>query len=79
MNEQWLINSSYYCMRGEMRDLILVLNSHAYVLARYRERTGELSWQRVIPAGDRKSIEDWLGRHFPVAAAPSANAKTGLQ
>jgi|PlaIllAssembly_1097288.scaffolds.fasta_scaffold522833_2 hypothetical protein len=69
MQTRWVINASYYCERGKVGGLILVMNSGAYVLANYRELTGELHWQRVIPAGEKKAIEDWLGRNFPASVS----------
>ena len=69
MKQRVVINASYYCERGASGGVIMVMNSGAYVLANYREQTGELSWQRVIPAGEKKAIEDWLGRNFPATAA----------
>lgn len=66
MQDRYVINASYYCKRGIGEGLILVLNTGAYLLAEYSELTGELKWQRVIPAEHRKSIEGWLGKNFPV-------------
>jgi hypothetical protein len=59
------INSSYRCKRSVAHHSIQVLNSGGYVLASYIEPTGEVKWQRVIPATDKKVIEDWLVRNFP--------------
>jgi hypothetical protein len=75
MKERCVINPTYHCLRGDVGGQILVLNSHAYVLGHYSEHTSEMVWQRVIPASDRKSIEDWLLRHFPANQAPSAPPK----
>ena len=65
MQNQLVINSSYYCIRGNVGGQILVMNNGAYVIGHFSEYTRELVWQRVVPATDRKSIEDWLTRHFP--------------
>jgi hypothetical protein len=73
MKERVVINAMYYCVRGDSVGQILVMNTGAYVLGHYSEYTSEMVWQRVIPASDRKSIEDWLSRHFPVHA-PSAQS-----
>lgn len=67
MQERHVINASYYCKRGSRPGLILVLNTGAYILAEYSENTGDLKWQRVIPAEQKKSIEKWLSIHFPAA------------
>jgi hypothetical protein len=67
MQSQWVINGSYHCKRSGVGDLILVYNSGSYLLANYRELTGELVWQRVIPASEKKAIEEWLNRTFSAA------------
>jgi hypothetical protein len=48
------------------------MNSGAYILAEYRETTGDLKWQRVIPAEQKKSIEKWLNQHFPCSQPQQA-------
>ncbi len=53
----------------------LVMNTGAYVLGHYSEYTSEMVWQRVVPASDRKSIEDWLSRHFPANPTPTQPVK----
>ena len=75
MKERCVINAMYYCLRGEVGGKILVMNTGGYTLGHYSENTSELVWQRVIPASDRKSIEDWLGRHFPANPAPTVAPK----
>jgi hypothetical protein len=75
MQNHWIINTFYRCKRSEVGDLIQVLNSGAYVLAHYRARTGVTTWQRIVPASDKKTIEDWLGRNFPVPSTPPKEIK----
>lgn len=75
MKERVVINAMYYCVRGDSMGQILVMNTGAYVLGHYSEYTSEMVWQRVVPASDRKSIEDWLSRHFPANPAPTQPAK----
>ena len=71
MQNHWVINASYYCLRGKVGGQVLVMNAGAYVIAHFNEQTSAVVWQRVIPATDRKSIEEWLIRHFPAnAVAP---------
>ena len=65
MHNHWVINANYHCLRGKLGGQILVMNTGAYVIAHFNEHTSAVVWQRVIPATDRKSIEDWLVRHFP--------------
>jgi hypothetical protein len=75
MKERVVINAMYYCVRGDSVGQILVMNTGGYVLGHYGEYTTEMVWQRVIPASDRKSIEDWLSRHFPVHATSTQSMK----
>ena len=70
MQNHWVINASYYCLRGKVGGQIQVMNAGAYVIAHFNEHTSAVVWQRVIPATDRKSIEEWLLRHFPANGAP---------
>lgn len=70
MQERIVINASYYCQRGKRDGIVHVFNNGAYVLAEYSESTGDLRWQRVVPAEQKKSLEKWLSQHFP-ATAPS--------
>lgn len=72
MQDRHVINASYYCKRGSRPGLILVMNTGAYILAEYNESTGDLKWQRVIPAEQKKSIEKWLNQHFPSSHAQQA-------
>lgn len=72
MQDRHVINASYYCKRGSRPALLLVMNAGAYVLAEYNESTGDLKWQRVIPAEQKKSIEKWLNLHFPAGQARQA-------
>lgn len=75
MKERVVINAMYYCVRGDSSGQILVMNTGAYVLGHYSEYTSEMVWQRVVPASDRKSIEDWLSRHFPANPTPQQAVK----
>jgi hypothetical protein len=65
MQERIVINASYYCQKGKRDGLFHVLNNGAYILAEYSEHTGELRWQRVVPAEQKKLLERWLSQHFP--------------
>lgn len=52
-------------------------------MAEYSERTGRVSWQRVVPVTQREAIERWLNEQYPVrkttkapaTAAAASNAK----
>jgi hypothetical protein len=57
-------------------DLIQVFNEDSYLMAEYSERTGAVSWQRVLLATQREVIEKWLRERFPVHQAGTPR-KTG--
>ena len=58
--------SSFHFKRTKQDGLIEVLNDNFYVMAEYSERTGVVTWQRVVLAAQREKIEKWLGDHYPV-------------
>ena len=64
--------SSYHFKRTKTEGLIQVLNQGSYVMAEYSERTGAVSWQRVVLATQKELIEKWLGEHYPVQAVAAA-------
>ena len=49
--------SSYHFKRAKTDGLIQVLNEGSYVMAEYSERTGKVSWQRVVLATQKEKIE----------------------
>jgi hypothetical protein len=53
-------------------DLIQVFNAGSYLMAEYNERTGAVSWQRLLLTGQREIVERWLRERYPmkVAGAP---------
>ncbi len=64
---------SAFQFRRSTADLIQVYNEGSYLMAEYNERTGAVSWQRVLLATQREIIEKWLREHYPVkVAAPPA-------
>jgi len=38
-------------------------------MAEYSERTGTITWQRVVLATQREMVERWLRERYPVQAA----------
>jgi hypothetical protein len=61
--------SSYHFKRTHTEGLIQVLNEGSYVMAEYSERTGIVTWQRVVLATQRELVEKWLRERYPVQAA----------
>lgn len=77
MQENLVINSSYYCGRTRPGGRILVFTTGAYVVAEYDERTGNANWQRVVQAAQKASIEKWLSQRFPAQSpAPKTEQST---
>jgi hypothetical protein len=62
------INNSYHC-RLTAGELILIFNSDQYLIAEYNSRTGHVSWQRMLAAPQRDSIEAWLQKNYPIKNA----------
>ena len=71
-----VINSSFYCKRGDRTDLILVFNADSYMVAEYHQQTGTMKWQRVVLATQKVFIDNWLRVHFPSKVRAAAAAKT---
>lgn len=70
------INDTYHCRRAKQESIILVYNQDSYLMAEYSERTGRVSWQRVVPVTQREAVERWLNEQYPVQKAKAAGAAT---
>jgi hypothetical protein len=46
---------------------VQVLNHQSYLMGEYNQRTGKVSWQRIVLATQKIGIENWLLEHYPVA------------
>jgi len=46
--------------------LVQVLNQQSYLMGEYNQRTGKVSWQRIVLATQKSNIESWLLEHYPV-------------
>ena len=64
-SQHYQINHSIYCKRNKT-GLIDVMNADHYLMGEYNERTGTVTWQRLIAAPQRVTIERWLVENFPV-------------
>lgn len=65
--------STYQFKRAKADGLIQVFNEGCYLMAEYNERTGIVSWQRVLLATQREMVEKWLRERYPMRrAAPPA-------
>jgi len=66
---------SAFQFRRSTAEVIQVYNEGSYLMAEYNERTGSVSWQRVLLATQREIIERWLREHYPMKVAQPAAAK----
>ena len=66
--------ASYHFKRAKTDGLIHVLNEGSYLMAEYSERTGAVSWQRVVLATQKEIIERRLREMYPVQRAASARS-----
>jgi hypothetical protein len=69
MQKHHAVLTSYQFKRARREGLIQVFNEGSYLMAEYNERTGSVSWQRVLLATQRELVEKWLREHYPVRAA----------
>ena len=60
------VNPSFRFERYKRDGAVRVLNEKSYLMAEYNQRTGKVSWQRVVLATQKASIESWLLEHYPV-------------
>ena len=60
------INNSYHCQRVNHGESVHVFNADHYLMADYNTRTGRVSWQRVVAASQRESVEKWLRENYPM-------------
>ncbi len=66
--------ASYHFKRAKTDGLIHVLNEGSYLMAEYSERTGAVSWQRVVLATQKEIIERRLREMYPVQRAASTRS-----
>jgi hypothetical protein len=45
-------------------------------MAEYTVRTGRVSWQRVVAASQRESVEKWLRENYPMNRVAPATQPT---
>ena len=58
--------SQFRFKRPKPDGVIQVLNDKSYLMGEYNQRTGNLSWLRVVLATQKKHVESWLQEHYPV-------------
>ena len=60
--------------RRATADLIQVFNAGSYLMAEYSERTGSVSWYRLLLAGQREIVERSLRDRYPGSGTAVAQA-----
>jgi hypothetical protein len=68
--------SQFQFKRSKPDGKILVLNERSYLMGEYSQRTGKVSWQRVVLANQKDHVESWLREHYPVGAATPHRERT---
>jgi hypothetical protein len=58
--------SQFRFKRSKLDGVIQVLNDKSYLMGEYNQRTGTVSWLRVVLATQRGHVEGWLQEHYPV-------------
>jgi hypothetical protein len=67
------INNAYHFQRINHGDSVHVFNADHYLMAVYDTGTGRASWQRVVAATQRESVEKWLRENYPMTRSAAAN------
>jgi hypothetical protein len=60
------LNSNFYCHRDPHSNVVHVFTTGAYLLAEYDVRNDSFSWQRLLPANQKLTIEEWIREKFPM-------------
>ena len=42
-----------------------MFNEKSYLMGEYHQRTGKVSWYRVVLAAQKERVESWLLEHYP--------------
>ena len=68
------VTSGFYCQRVNESNIVNVLTSASYLVAEYNVRMRSFSWQRLLPANQKLTIEQWVREKFPEVAKPVTKA-----
>ena len=58
--------SAFHFKRPQVNGLVQVLNERSYVMGEYNQRTGKVSWHRLVAATQKATIETYLLERYPV-------------
>jgi len=70
--EPQAIHSQVSCHRANHSNLVTVTTADAFLVAEYNVESDSFSWQRLLPAGQKLSIEEWVRERFPVRPKPAS-------
>ena len=65
-------SGSFQIKRSKQANLISIFNPNGYLMAQYNEKSGVTSWQRVVPAAQKLSLERQVTQQFPRLAVLAA-------
>jgi hypothetical protein len=60
------IAPAFHFKRVHANGPVQVLNQQSCLMGEYNQRTGKVSWQRVVLAIQKNNIESWLLEHYPI-------------
>ena len=64
-----VLTSAFHFKRVTPDGLVQVFNENSYLMALYNPSTGVSSWQRVVLATQKVTVERWLEEHYRVKSA----------
>jgi hypothetical protein len=72
-----IVLSQFRFNRPKPDGAIQVLNERSYLMGEYSQRTGKVSWQRVVLATQREHVENWLQEHYPITPVAPKGSPAG--
>lgn len=69
-----VLTSGFHFRRATPEGLVQVFNENSYLMALYNPSTRVASWQRVVLATQKATIERWLEEHYPANKKLAARA-----
>ena len=69
-----VLTAGFHFKRATPDGLVQVFNENSYLMALYNQSTGVASWQRVVLASQKVTVERWLEEHYPSKQRLAAKA-----
>lgn len=70
-----VLTSGFHFKRPTPDGPVHVFNENSYLMALYNPSTGVVSWQRVVAATQKVTIERWLEENYPSKPSKKVAAK----